>query len=845
MLASRIRYELGQLKTRDAHVDFQMLCAALARVTITPNILFPTGPVSAGGDRGRDFETYWTASQQVRTEGAALGVEQGHKVVGICTLQQTGLRAKVLDDVAKVCSGSDRVDRVVSYSEFDIVKSRRAEIQDEVCSGFGIDIDFFGGEDIADQLAVHHRVLAGELQRCLRIATDGSLEHVPRELPATLTRFVNRDAELKRLDEVLVSSAAASEPVVALVTGMRGVGKTALAEHWTRSVRGRFSDGDLFVDFGPSADRPALDPSDVLAGLLRDLGLPSEAVPDVYLERSKLYNRLTAGKRLLMFADNVADPAQINLTKPSGSGSVVIAASELRLEELVHRGARRLAVEPLGDGGAESLLREKLVPERPMPSREEIRELIELCGGLPIALNVCASRLVARPELTVRELLDGIRSASDRLAAMPEAGPHSVRAAFEAAYEALDPDCRVLYRRLGLHPGPSFTAAAAARLAQIGPEDAARRVEALHDRHLVVAEGGGRYSVHSLVHQHMQASVERHDDPPIRRRLVAAVADWYLGVVRRADRVIVEERLRLSELKVRPPAGAPQLGSVAAALKWFSEEHDSVLAVMAAARDHGMSDRVWAFAEALWPLVSTQKRHAEWMLVDKLGIDAARTCGHPAAEARLRSHLARAHAEQGDHGAARAEMEKAAAAAETAGVPALSASVTEFGGVCALLTGDTEAALAAFDSTREQMAGLDNARGVALADYLRAGALVESGRPEPALAALDRAEPVFETRDDPVSVGKVGRRRGQALIALGRGEEASEALAHTAALLEEHGLELQLARVQELRAKASQLLERTDEAREHLCEAQRLLLELGHTDADRLQAELSEVLRPT
>ena len=844
MLAGRIRYELGQLKTRDAHVDFQMLCAALARVTITPNILFPTGPVSAGGDRGRDFETYWTASQQVRTEGAGLGVKQGHKVVGICTLQQSGLRAKILDDIAKVCSGSDQVDRVVSYSEFDIVKSRRAEIQDEVRGRFGIDIDFFGGEDIADQIAAHHRELAGELRRYLRMATDGSLKHVPRELPATLTRFVNREAELKRLNDVLESSAAASEPVVALVTGMRGVGKTALAEHWTRSVRGRFSDGDLFVDFRPRVDRPALDPSDVLAGLLRDLGLPSEAVPDLYVERRKLYNRLTAGKRLLMFADNVADPAQITLTKPSGSGSVVIAASDLRLEELVHTGAHQLPVEPLDLPGAESLLQEKLVPDRPMPSPKEIRELIELCGGLPIALNVCASRLVARPELAVRELLDGIRSASDRLAALPEAGPHSVRAAFETAYEALEPDCRVLYRRLGLHPGPSFTAAAAARLARTDPDDAAGRLEALRDRHLVVVEGGGRYSVHSLLHQHMQATVKRDDDPQTRRRLVAALADWYLGVVRSADRAIVEERLRLSELEVGPPAGAPTLGSVDAALKWFSEEHDSVLAVMAVARDHGMSDRVWAFAEALWPLVSNQKRHAEWMAADELGIEAARISGHPAAEARLRSHLARAHAEQGDHSAARAEMEEAAVAADAAGVPALSASVAEFGGVCALLAGDTEAALAAFDSTREQMAGLGNARGVALADYLRAGALVESGRHELALAALDRAEPVFETRGDPVSVGKVGRRRGEALIALGRGEEASEALAHTAALLEEHGLELQLARVQELRAKASQLLERTDEAREHLRQAHRLLRELGHTDADRLEAELSGVVRP-
>jgi hypothetical protein len=59
-LASQIRFHLEQLSARDGHHDFEHLCRHLARVRICSNILPATGPVSAYGDQGRDFETFRT-----------------------------------------------------------------------------------------------------------------------------------------------------------------------------------------------------------------------------------------------------------------------------------------------------------------------------------------------------------------------------------------------------------------------------------------------------------------------------------------------------------------------------------------------------------------------------------------------------------------------------------------------------------------------------------------------------------------------------------------------------------------------------------------------------------------
>src|SRR5216684_4511108 len=57
-VAQYIRFALEQLPGENGHHKFEQLCFHLARRRIYPNLVPATGPVSAGGDQGADFETY-------------------------------------------------------------------------------------------------------------------------------------------------------------------------------------------------------------------------------------------------------------------------------------------------------------------------------------------------------------------------------------------------------------------------------------------------------------------------------------------------------------------------------------------------------------------------------------------------------------------------------------------------------------------------------------------------------------------------------------------------------------------------------------------------------------------
>jgi hypothetical protein len=57
-LRQQIRFALSELSSQNKHHEFEHLARQFARLRIASNIVPATGPVSAGGDQGRDFETF-------------------------------------------------------------------------------------------------------------------------------------------------------------------------------------------------------------------------------------------------------------------------------------------------------------------------------------------------------------------------------------------------------------------------------------------------------------------------------------------------------------------------------------------------------------------------------------------------------------------------------------------------------------------------------------------------------------------------------------------------------------------------------------------------------------------
>lgn len=75
---------------------------------------------------------------------------------------------------------------------------------------------------------------------------DGTRDVAPRQLPHGIRVFINRLADLAKLDELLMPSQADEEPLITyVISGTAGVGKTSLALHWANRVRDQFPDGQL------------------------------------------------------------------------------------------------------------------------------------------------------------------------------------------------------------------------------------------------------------------------------------------------------------------------------------------------------------------------------------------------------------------------------------------------------------------------------------------------------------------------------------------------------------------------------------------------------------------------
>ncbi len=290
---------------------------------------------------------------------------------------------------------------------------------------------------------------------------------VPRQLPSSSADFVGRAGELRALSSQLARRDRAGETVILAIVGTAGVGKTALAVHWTHRVADRFPDGQLYVNlrgFDPSGD--PLEPADAMAGLLHALGRRSARFPLAVTAAAGLYRSLLAGLRVLIVLDNARDPEQVRPLLPGNPACAVVVTSRSQLTGLVvAEGARPLFLDVLTWADALELLTRRLGARRLAAEPQAAEELIGLSARLPLALAAVAARVAASPRLTLRDLVAEMRDSDHRLDAVETGEPAtSLRAMLTGSYRQLsDPAARML-GLLGLHSGPEFTADAAAGL---------------------------------------------------------------------------------------------------------------------------------------------------------------------------------------------------------------------------------------------------------------------------------------------------------------------------------------------------------------------------------------------
>ncbi|WP_410620632.1 BTAD domain-containing putative transcriptional regulator [Amycolatopsis sp. cmx-8-4] len=370
-------------------------------------------------------------------------------------------------------------------------------------------IEELGVEPGAEARRVHAAVLRGE-------------DPVPRQpapvwpvcqLPPDVADFTGRDAELAELTEVLGSGDGVP---VAVLSGEPGAGKSTLAVRAAHRLRARFPDGQLYVPSGPR------DLGDVLADLLRALGVTGPAIPDDVRARAAVFRGRLTDRRVLVVLDDATDPEHVRTLLPGTPGCAVLVTSRRRLSGLA--GAHRLPLGPLPDADAASLLT-RLAGGRVAREPADAARIIAACDHLPLALRIAGSRLAIRPHLRLAELADRLEDEVRRLDELT-VSDLGVRGSIALSYDGLRPLTRRAFRLIGRCTNLDLPAWAVTAL--IDDPGADEAVEELVEASLLESggpdeTGEGRYRLHDLVRLYA-TELDAPDGGGLRTVLAATLA---------------------------------------------------------------------------------------------------------------------------------------------------------------------------------------------------------------------------------------------------------------------------------------------------------------------------------
>ncbi|MFZ3499970.1 tetratricopeptide repeat protein [Streptomyces sp. 5.8] len=449
------------------------------------------------------------------------------------------------------------------------------------------------------------------------------LEQSFGQLPALEGAFVGRRAELARIAQWVHSARASTEtrPVVVVLHGEPGVGRTTLALHAAQALRDQFRGACVVNLRGGGASESPLPTREALLHLMNRLGAPREQL--LFREGSsaeqqvrrlgELYHQHVQGTPVAVVLDDAVDAAQVRMLVPERSESLVLVTAREPLElpaelaawvyqlpvtrlteeagaELVR--AAGAGTDPAGGanlsgagvgassagatgaagpgdakvsvGGAEPPAGAGAgagvaAPAAPYPE-ETVRALLALGAGLPLALRVLA------PLGSVGE--------------SPEPGG-SLEAALDLAYAALPEERRRLLRRLTLAGRASLGAAAAAALIDADQVEAGRLLRELARAGLLDHVRGDRFRMHDAVRAYAAARLAQDEDragaAAAHERLIRTYAQLADSVIRMVDGKM---STRANALSKASTVGGHGFVSLDAALRWLDDESSFITAAL-------------------------------------------------------------------------------------------------------------------------------------------------------------------------------------------------------------------------------------------------------------------------
>src|SRR6266540_1003499 len=436
----------------------------------------------------------------------------------------------------------------------------------------------------------------------------------PDTLPPETAEFVGRHEELGLLTEE-----HGSIPGIAVIEGMPGVGKTALAVRAARLVSGQYPDGTLYLNLhSHDPGSSSLDPAEALHRLLQMLSVPAAQIPETIGERVALWRAHLSRRRAVVILDDAAGHDQIRPLLPVTGRCLILITTRRRLPD--SRGARTLTLDVLPVDEAITLFRQ-IAGERRAGDADQVAAAVGLCGRLPLAIQLTASRIAQDGPLSLDGLIEELSQSPAWLGGTGSASPEVI-AAFDLSYRALEPDHQRFFRRLGLSPCACLSLPAAAALGGCTLAEAEKALVTLLDCHLLARAPDGQFRFHDLILGYAAVRAARDDSEAEQRQAVGRLLDYYLHTADQADRVLHPFRRRTPVRVTQLPAASPALGTQEDAAAWLESEWRNILQ---AARHAGRREWKQKCADLIHVVADFMEIKAYWdeaiyrLLADRRG----------------------------------------------------------------------------------------------------------------------------------------------------------------------------------------------------------------------------------
>jgi tetratricopeptide (TPR) repeat protein len=434
-----------------------------------------------------------------------------------------------------------------------------------------------------------------------------------------------------------------------------------------------------------------VDPVDALSSLLLTAGVPAAHIPPGLEARAARWRDHVAGKKILLLLDDAASHEQVRPLLPGTGSSLVLLTSRRRLAAL--EDAAVISLDTLAPQEAAALLTRLAGRPGLQPDDGAVSEITRLCGYLPLAIGLIASQLRHHPAQTADSVAASLAEATDRMELM-RAENLSVAAAFDLSYTDLTDGQQRLFRRLGLIPGPSFDAYAAAALDGTSPGQARRHLDELYDQHLITEPAPGRYQLHDLLREHAR-SMAATDDQADRVAAAGRVLDYYLYTALAAGRHFAPRASTYRRpLPGDPPAQAPDLSTLGQSAAWLEAERANLHAAADYAATGGHSRHAVAIPAAMGGFLAARGHWDQSAALHQGALAAARQAGDRLGEADALSTLGVLQRENGSYPAAAASLARALALYRDIGDQPGQADALNELGFLRVLTGDYPAAAA-------------------------------------------------------------------------------------------------------------------------------------------------------